>query len=83
VYQGPTNLYGDEMGVLERYNPPPMAMQQETAEPAPISCQDFYAHVKSCPICSRFYNNDRTMYIIIIVLLSLVCLILLKRVLEK
>ena len=79
--------------ISEHYIPPQGAGQAPPIQsasimradnPAPsINCQDFYNHVKSCPICSKFYNTDRTVYVIIIVLLSLVSLILLKRVLEK
>jgi hypothetical protein len=38
--------------------------------------------VGSCPICSRFYHNDNTVYIIAIVILSIICILLLKRVLD-
>lgn len=79
------NPYG---GMAEHYTPPQGAgqappMRADNAAAPSINCQDFYNHVKSCPICSKFYNTDRTVYVIIIVLLSLVSLILLKRVLEK
>lgn len=47
-----------------------------------ISCLDISDHVKDCPICSKFYSNDRTVYIIIIVILSVICLLLLKKVLD-
>ena len=45
-------------------------------------CMDLANHMKDCPICSRFYNNDRMMYIIAIVLLSLLCLMLIKKILN-
>lgn len=46
------------------------------------NCLDFNSHVMGCPICSRFYNNDNTIYIIAIVVLSIVCVLLLKKVLN-
>ena len=46
------------------------------------TCLEIASHVKSCPICSRFYNNDNTIYIIAIVILSIICILLLKRVLN-
>ena len=46
------------------------------------SCIDISKHIAHCPICSRFYNNDRTVYIIVIVVLSIMCLLLLKKVLN-
>lgn len=46
------------------------------------SCLEFADHVQACPLCSKFYNNDKTIYIIAIVILAIVCILLLKRVLE-
>lgn len=46
------------------------------------TCIDVHDHVQSCPICSRFFKNDNTVYIIAIVILSIVCILLLKRVLD-
>lgn len=51
-------------------------------DPLSISCIDIARHIQDCPICSKFYNNDRTVYVIAIVVLSIVCLLLLKRVLN-
>ncbi len=48
-----------------------------------FSCLEIIEHVKGCPLCSKFYSSDsKTVYIIIIVVLAIVCLLLLKRVLE-
>lgn len=47
-----------------------------------INCIDVAKHIHDCPICSKFYHNDKTVYIIAIVVLSIVCLLLLKRVLN-
>lgn len=65
--------------------PPPPPRQQEmiTNEPQQhYNCVDIAKHIETCPICSKFYNNDKTVYIIVIVILSIVCLLLLKRVLN-
>jgi arginyl-tRNA--protein-N-Asp/Glu arginylyltransferase len=47
-----------------------------------IHCIDIIEHVKLCPICSRFYKDDKTIYIIIIIMLVLLCLILIKKILN-
>jgi hypothetical protein len=47
-----------------------------------LSCIDVCNHVNSCPVCSRFYNNDKTIYIIIIVLLSIITVICFKKILN-
>lgn len=46
------------------------------------SCIEFYEHAANCPICSKYYNNDKTVYIIAIVVLSVIVMLLLKRVLD-
>jgi hypothetical protein len=48
----------------------------------PVSCVEISEHVQSCPICSKFYSTDNTAYIVLIVILTVVCLMLLKRVLN-
>jgi len=47
-----------------------------------ITCLQISHHIKDCPICSKFYSNDKTVYIIAIVVLAFICLILLKKVLD-
>lgn len=47
-----------------------------------MNCMDIANHVKNCPICTKFYDNDKTIYIVIIVVLAIVAVLLLKRVLE-
>ena len=46
------------------------------------SCLDVAEHIANCPICSKLYNNDKTIYIVAIIVLAILCLILLKRVLN-
>lgn len=46
------------------------------------SCLDVAEHIANCPICSKFYNTDKTIYIIAIVILSIICILLLKKVLN-
>jgi len=46
------------------------------------SCINVAEHISLCPICSKFYNNDKTVYIIAIVVLSVICILLMKKVLD-
>lgn len=62
----------------EQYSP----TQQQSEKPQ-VSCLDLANHQTGCPICSKLYNCDKTLYIIVIVLLSVICVILLKKVLES
>ena len=47
-----------------------------------LHCLDIVRHINTCPICSRFYENDKSSYVIFIVILIIVILILLKKFLE-
>lgn len=46
------------------------------------NCIDIANHIKACPICSKLYNDDKTLYILCIVLLCIVIIILIKRILN-
>jgi len=47
------------------------------------SCIDVANHAYNCPVCSRLYNTDKTPHLVLIGLLVIICLILIKKVLEK
>ena len=46
------------------------------------SCLEIADHISKCPICIKFYKTDITIYIVIIAILTLVCLLLLKKILN-
>jgi hypothetical protein len=46
------------------------------------SCIQVSNHISNCPICIKFYNNDKTIYILAIVILAIFCLLLIKKVLN-
>jgi hypothetical protein len=71
--------------------PPPPQPAPPIPEPSPsqpnpnypyFNCLDISRHIQDCPICTKFYHNDKTVYILVIVILSIVCLLLLKKVLN-
>jgi hypothetical protein len=64
------------------YEPYDKIVKSENQNNSNISCQDVLKHISNCPICSKFYNNDRTVYIIIIIILIIICLLLVKKVLN-
>lgn len=47
-----------------------------------VTCVEIAEHVKNCPVCKRLYNPDNTLYIIVIVILAIVCILLIKRILD-
>lgn len=59
-----------------------MQASPQKQSPMDISCQDIASHIENCKVCGKLYNSDKTLYVIIIILLSLVCILLLKRVLS-
>jgi len=46
------------------------------------SCLDVHNHLENCPICRKIYKNDKTVLIIAIVILAILCILLLKKVLN-
>lgn len=64
------------------YFPPPQQQAPVRLDDDSPTCLTVHAHVQSCPICSRFFKNDNTVYIIAIVILAIICILLLKRVLN-
>ena len=82
---------GEPDGIRTDNNHNPYGMDQDSSHNHPISynmpkdspsCLSFAEHHANCPICSKFYNNDKTLYVVIIIILSLICILLLKRVLN-
>ena len=57
----------------------PLTFSRNIDEP---TCLEFANHFEKCPICSKFYKNDKSLYIITIGVLALLCLILLKKIIE-
>jgi hypothetical protein len=51
-------------------------------DPLSYNCLDIARHIQDCPLCSKYYNNDKTAYVIAIIVLSIICLLLLKKVLD-
>lgn len=75
-----------EMEMQMQIQPPPVYHRDEkiveTYTPPKICCQDVYDHINDCQICKKFYKTDNTVYLIIIAILTLVCALLLKKVLK-
>lgn len=63
-------------------HPVPHHFREHFEESKSLSCIDISEHIKKCPVCSQLYNNDKTIYLIVIFFLCLICLLLLKKVLH-
>jgi len=66
----------------EFFTPPPQHQAPIRPPAGSPSCLDIADHVGACPICSKFYKNDNSIYIIAIVVLAIICILLLKKVLN-
>lgn len=73
------NYYGTPIGEDEHIGKAELKTFNTSNTP---SCLDVAEHVANCPICSKFYSNDKTIYIIAIVVLSIIVILLLKRILD-
>ena len=70
--------------IIEMPNIPPQPQPQYQQQPhfqPQMSCQDIFYHIESCPLCTKFYKHDNTVYLVIIAILVLVCALLMKKVL--
>jgi len=47
-----------------------------------INCVTIAQHIESCPICSRLYDTDKTLYILAIIGLLLLCFLMVKRIVK-
>jgi hypothetical protein len=49
---------------------------------APFGCIDIARHIDTCPICSRLYDTDKTLYILAILGLLILCFLMVKRIVK-
>ena len=73
MYQIPSSDDGNLQHYMQR-DQQPLKLQ--------LSCVDIAEHVQNCPVCGKLYKNDNTMYMGIIAILVILCILLIKRVLE-
>ena len=80
------NLRNAEPYQSQVYMEEPKVYEKEFYEPTPLptrlNCLDVCNHIKDCPLCSKFYHNDNTLFIIIIVCLLILTVILTRKVLN-
>ena len=74
------HIISKESMIDEGFEQPPPKKTYSLSEGP--SCIDVATHIAECPICSKFYNNDKTLYLLIIAIMSIVCVLLLKRVID-
>ena len=75
-----------ESGMVSFYNSHsneiPSHSKENNVTSQSMTCLDVHDHIMQCPICSKFFKFDNTVYIIAIVVLIIICILLLKRVLN-
>ncbi len=70
--------------VYNKYIPQENFQTTSTFQPQQreLTCRDLALHIEDCPLCSKVYRNDNTIYVIIIIFLVIIIGILLKKVLD-
>ena len=48
-----------------------------------LNCRDVAHHTSNCPVCSKLYKNDKTIYWVIIIILVIICILLFNKVLDN
>ena len=74
LYRSSTGFAPNSQMYYEPYEMPP---QKDV-----LNCRDVAGHAANCDVCSKLYNNDKTFYIIAICILVIICILLLKRILD-
>jgi hypothetical protein len=84
-FQGPSQMAMIEQDVdqipLQPVDPN-FKYQQQMHRILSLSCVDVAEHTANCIVCSKLYNTDTSLYIIVISILLLVSAILFKKVLD-
>jgi hypothetical protein len=52
------------------------------APQVPLNCISIAQHIDTCPICSRLYDTDKTLYILAIMGLLILCFLMVKRIVK-
>lgn len=68
---------------IEKFEDKQMMFEPPQFNPLFMNCRDVAEHVTACPVCSKLYTCDKTIYIVIIILLVIACIILTKKLLES
>lgn len=81
IIDDPRN-YNQEMILL-----PPRHQQQYIQQPPVVynsepTCIQVAEHTMNCVVCSKLYQHNNSGYIVMIILLAIICILLLKRVLN-
>ena len=79
----PPQMYQQMVQPQQMIQPQQLYQPQQHILPEEISCLTISNHIKNCPICSKFYNSDYSIYIVCIILLIIVCALLVKKLIEK
>jgi hypothetical protein len=47
-----------------------------------LNCISIAQHIDTCPICSKLYDTDKTLYILAIIGLLILCFLMVKRIVK-
>lgn len=65
------------------FEPPPMhEHRHHMMMGGELNCINVADHTTNCVVCSRLYQSNNAGYIVVIILLAIICILLLKRVLN-
>jgi hypothetical protein len=80
--QHPSNNLHRELDIIPEYHNQKYNLNNFN-DNCEATCKSVLKHVKECEICMKFYNNDKSIYIILLILFGLIIVILLKKVMES
>lgn len=80
-YQTPITEYMFNVQEQQQNQQLPQIIPQKQEENTP-NCLNVAEHTSNCPVCSKLYNTDKTLYIVTIIILCIIIILLLKKILE-
>lgn len=82
-FQGPSQIIEQNVDQISLQPVDPnFKFQQQMHRILSLNCVDVAEHTANCIVCSKLYNTDTSLYIIVISILLLVSAILFKKVLD-
>lgn len=64
------------------YRPTHTTPEIPSSTPNTLNCITIAQHIDNCPICSRLYDTDKTLYILAIIGLLILCFLMVKHIVK-
>jgi hypothetical protein len=60
------------------YEAPPTQAPPTSQHPSSLNCVTIANHIETCPVCSKLYDTDKTLYILAIIILLILYILIVR-----